>query len=446
MACADEVLPLVMFPNWPSLGPKHLAVTGSLKPASNRSAEHYCKMLCLAEPRCQSYVDAPVRSRQSNHTLVPSCKLQHVCSGALRPPAARLIHTTPHSMHLVPPWEVHVYAAEQTIDHSLACQTQAVDDVAYVQIMKNTYVRSTNVFVMICPTAAAPTDHVAANEYNRAPLHSDSPSSPSSLSGSRSSAHGSIALCVAPLYNEVSVFAVWDLIDYHAARGVSHAFIYLTRCGGGSSARTLAVGVHPHVTLLCMEWVNALRMHQRGQNWANNDCVHRAAHEQFAWALTLDLDEHLIFARPTIVVGARGSWSVAARPGPHEDLFDLLHSAPMAEVHTFGSMRWKLPQNAHKVTCTNSWMPREQCVRQSGWRKHLVNTRAVFAVNIHWADKCKDASPGLASRRPLVVRPRLCTIHDVSVSASTSKGHAVKNSPSPIVLPASGFPGIGEGE
>ena len=253
MACADEVLPLVMFPNWPSLGPKHLAVTGSLKPASNRSAEHYCKMLCLAEPRCQSYVDAPVRSRQSNHTLVPSCKLQHVCSGALRPPAARLIHTTPHSMHLVPPWEVHVYAAEQTIDHSLACQTQAVDDVAYVQIMKNTYVRSTNVFVMICPTAAAPTDHVAANEYNRAPLHSDSPSSPSSLSGSRSSAHGSIALCVAPLYNEVSVFAVWDLIDYHAARGVSHAFIYLTRCGGGSPARTLAVGVHPHVTLLCME-------------------------------------------------------------------------------------------------------------------------------------------------------------------------------------------------
>ena len=446
MACADEVLPLVMFPNWPSLGPKHLAVTGSLKPASNRSAEHYCKMLCLAEPRCQSYVDAPVRSRQSNHTLVPSCKLQHVCSGALRPPAARLIHTTPHSMHLVPPWEVHVYAAEQTIDHSLACQTQAVDDVAYVQIMKNTYVRSTNVFVMICPTAAAPTDHVAANEYNRAPLHSDSPSSPSSLSGSRSSAHGSIALCVAPLYNEVSVFAVWDLIDYHAARGVSHAFIYLTRCGGGSSARTLAVGVHPHVTLLCMERVNALRMHQRGQNWANNDCVHRAAHEQFAWALTLDLDEHLIFARPTIVVGARGSWSVAARPGPHEDLFDLLHSAPMAEVHTFGSMRWKLPQNAYKVTCTNSRMPREQCVRQSGWRKHLVNTRAVFAVNIHWADKCKDASPGLASRRPLVVRPRLCTIHDVSVSASTSKGHAVKNSPSPIVLPASGFPGIGEGE
>ena len=423
MACADEVLPLVMFPNWPSLGPKHLAVTGSLKPASNRSAEHYCKMLCLAEPRCQSYVDAPVRSRQSNHTLVPSCKLQHVCSGALRPPAARLIHTTPHSMHLVPPWEVHVYAAEQTIDHSLACQTQAVDDVAYVQIMKNTYVRSTNVFVMICPTAAAPTDHGAANEYNRAPLHSDSPSSPSSLSGSRSSAHGSIALCVAPLYNEVSVFAVWDLIDYHAARGVSHAFIYLTRCGGGSSARTLAVGVHPHVTLLCMEWVNALRMHQRGQNWANNDCVHRAAHEQFAWALTLDLDEHLIFARPTIVVGARGSWSVAARPGPHEDLFDLLHSAPMTEVHTFGSMRWKLPQNAYKVTCTNSRMPREQCVRQSGWRKHLVNTRAVFAVNIHWADKCKDASPELASRRHPVVRPRLCTIHDVNVSEGVFIAH-----------------------
>jgi hypothetical protein len=428
----EEVLPLVTYPHWPSLGPKHLVAIGSLKPASNRSAEHYCKLLCSAEPRCQSYVIAPARSRQSNHTLVPSCKL-HVCSGALsqsplRPPAARLVHTTPHSMHLVPPWEVHVYAAAQAIDHSLACRVQSVDDVG---------VYSTNVFVMICPTAAAPTDHVVTNQLYRAPLHAlhaDSPRSPSSL-------HGSIALCVAPLYNEVGVFAVWDLLDYHAARGVSHAFIYLTRCGEGSPARTLAVGVHPRVTLLCMEWVNALRMHQRGQNWANNDCVHRAAHEKFAWALTLDLDEHLIFARPTIAPG--GSWSVAARPGPHEDLFDLLHSAPMAEVHTFGSMRWKLPQNAYKVTCTNSWMPREQCVRNSGWRKHLVNTRAIFAVNIHWADKCKDAPPGFASRRPLVVRPRLCTIHDVNVSEGVFIAHDRMG-----VLGAGfdGMPGSGKGD
>ena len=409
MVSCEEVLPLVMYPHWPSLGPKHLVAVGSLKPASNRSAEHYCKLLCSAEPRCQSYVIfAPARSsRQSNHTLIPSCKLRLDCSGALsqsplRPPAARLVDTTPYSMHLVPPWEVHVYAAAQAMDHSLACRVQAVDDVG---------IYSTNVFVMICPMAAAPTDQVA--KHSRSPLHADSPSS----------LHGSIALCVAPLYNEVGVFAVWDLLDYHAARGVSHAFIYLTRCGGGSPARTLAVGVHPHVTLLCMEWVNALRIHQRGQNWANNDCVHRAAHEQFAWALTLDLDEHLIFARPTIVVRARGSWLAAARPGPHEDLFDLLHSAPMAEVHTFGSMRWKLPQNAHKVTCTNSWMPREQCVRQSGWRKHLVNTRAVFAVNIHWADKCKVAPPGLASRRPLVVHPRLCMIHDVNVSEGVFIAH-----------------------
>jgi hypothetical protein len=129
----EEVLPLVTYPHWPSLGPKHLVAIGSLKPASNRSAEHYCKLLCSAEPRCQSYVIAPARSRQSNHTLVPSCKL-HVCSGALsqsplRPPAARLVHTTPHSMHLVPPWEVHVYAAAQAIDHSLACRVQSVDDV-----------------------------------------------------------------------------------------------------------------------------------------------------------------------------------------------------------------------------------------------------------------------------------------------------------------------------
>ena len=433
----EEVLPLVTYPHWPSLGPKHLVAIGSLKPASNRSAEHYCKLLCSAEPRCQSYVIAPARSRQSNHTLVPSCKL-HVCSGALsqsplRPPAARLVHTTPHSMHLVPPWEVHVYAAAQAIDHSLACRVQSVDDVG---------VYSTNVFVMICPTAAAPTDHVVTNQHYRAPLHAlhaDSPRSPSSL-------HGSIALCVAPLYNEVGVFAVWDLLDYHAARGVSHAFIYLTRCGGGSPARTLAVGVHPHVTLLCMEWVNALRIHQRGQNWANNDCVHRAAHEKFAWALTLDLDEHLIFARPTIVARARGSWSAAARPGPHEDLFDLLHSAPMAEVHTFGSMRWKLPQNAYKVTCTNSWMPREQCVRNSGWRKHLVNTRAIFAVNIHWADKCKDAPPGFASRRPLVVRPRLCTIHDVNVSKGVFIAHdrmGVLGAGFDGTMPGSGFAGKG---
>jgi hypothetical protein len=129
----EEVLPLVTYPHWPSLGPKHLVAIGSLKPASNRSAAHYCKLLCSAEPRCQSYVIAPARSRQSNHTLVPSCKL-HVCSGALsqsplRPPAARLVHTTPHSMHLVPPWEVHVYAAAQAIDHSLACRVQSVDDV-----------------------------------------------------------------------------------------------------------------------------------------------------------------------------------------------------------------------------------------------------------------------------------------------------------------------------
>ena len=60
-----------------------------------------------------------------------------------------------------------------------------------------------------------------------------------------------------------------------------------------------------------------------------------------------------------------------------------------------------------------------------------------LAAIIHRADKCKDASPWLASRWPLVVRQRLCTIHDVNVSASTSKGHTR----------ALSFPvGIGEGE
>jgi|Laugresubdmm15sn_1035100.scaffolds.fasta_scaffold86085_2 hypothetical protein len=53
-----------------------------------------------------------------------------------------------------------------------------------------------------------------------------------------------------------------------------------------------------------------------------------------------------------------------------------------------------------------------------------------LAAIIHRADKCKDASPWLASRWPLVVRPRLCTIHDVNVSASTVKGPR-GHSPSP---------------
>ena len=52
-----------------------------------------------------------------------------------------------------------------------------------------------------------------------------------------------------------------------------------------------------------------------------------------------------------------------------------------------------------------------------------MNTRAVFMVNIHRADKCKDASPWLACRWPLVVRPRLCTIHDVNVSEGVFIAH-----------------------
>jgi hypothetical protein len=167
-----------------------------------------------------------------------------------------------------------------------------------------------------------------------------------------------IAYCIPPIYN-MDLGRLSADITYHKNMGIEHAYIYDAEC-----QRSIHI---PESTHLCMNWTRTVRIHQRGQNWHINDCIHRAADDGWEWVLTKDVDEHLTFARPM-------------------SINDLV--ATNADVYTFG----RVYENG-QTACTDKRYAGTSdrthlCLRWGGYRKYIVRTNAVWYANIHSVDSC----------------------------------------------------------
>jgi len=197
-------------------------------------------------------------------------------------------------------------------------------------------------------------------------------------------------------------------VEYYFWLGVDHAYVYtmiplnhLSGSGGG-------------LTVVSMTWASSTSLHQRGQNWQINDCVHRAAADGFDWSLSVDLDEALMFAGadslPSPWIPWSWKWIPWRRKPPGSVKAFLQRKRFHPDVYTFGSdlttepadyERYKLV-GAHRgvTTClvknlTSGVLANRQvgakevCVGWQGRRKALMQTRRVFVANIHFTRQCR---------------------------------------------------------
>ena len=245
-----------------------------------------------------------------------------------------------HSRHVVPPYTVHVFLnfSEAVPPPSSSCTVRWVGD-KHVQ---------PDVGVALC------------EEKNVAPAppHDD----------------GGVAMCIPPLFGQLSPAKVEQHISYHRRLGITRTFFYLMHPD--------AVQVRPflNVTVLSLPWLNSVAMDNcsrrsqctNAQNWQVNDCIHRSAAQGLAYALSIDLDE-------VVTLGS----------APH--LMALISSSA-EEVLTLQS-RQLGPGASKNGTLVCHEVPgikaRWLCTGHYGRRKHLVRTASIWLANIHWAERCK---------------------------------------------------------
>ena len=143
-----------------------------------------------------------------------------------------------------------------------------------------------------------------------------------------------ISMCIAPLYNvkHLSPAALTSHIDHHASLGVAHTFLYTVDRPADFISRLKLKSL----TGLHVPWVSHILVHSRAQNWVNNDCVHRAAAHGFDWALSIDIDEFVVFNTSLVTSLSMLVLSSSARGS-------YVGGEHASEVITFGS-RVALPQ------------------------------------------------------------------------------------------------------
>ena len=399
---------LARWPDWPDLGSEHRTIIRRWHlrmPDSDRDTV-YCKWMCEARTRCNGVT----LSHHTDGGIGKSCHLFSVgdiaaCTKSpgsdtwIKSPStssfagssASHISTWPYGIHIVQPWTVHIYVATHPLTHPFNCRVTNVGDQGP---------RGADVFVAACHSnphrdhlpLPTPQPHKFAATKITAKRANQGRSLLAHENHRGRSSTPRIAMCVPPLYGNVTTTQVWNHIDYHMASGVEHTYLYLTNC---SAMEQTDVGLHPNTTTMCMEWILYVRMHQRAQNWANNDCIQRTASDGYDLVLTIDLDEHLVI---------------------HHGLTlpQLVSGLPHADVYTFGSKKFKSNVRNYVTTCLGSHMNHDVCQRQYGWRKHMVRPQAIWAANIHWCDQCKDEQMNVV---------RTCSTHHLNVTSSAFLAH-----------------------
>ena len=191
----------------------------------------------------------------------------------------------------------------------------------------------------------------------------------------------SIAMCIPPVYGNVTLIDVLSHVHHHREIGVTHTFLYMAEVMPWS-----ALDLPSDITLIDLPWIPLFRTSRRAQGWQTNDCIHRAASAGYEWALSIDGDEfvHLAdgFASLGALIAQHGGGSV--RTG---------HMQPL-DAYTFGS---RVTPNisqpaASDIWCANaSLFPAHLCEDWYGRRKHLVRTSTAWVVVTHKLDLCRQS-------------------------------------------------------
>ena len=278
----------------------------------------------------------------------------------------------PHVVHSVPPHSVHVYVniSGIVLPEAQNCVTRWAGDTF----------GSLDVGITVCDNPASLVPMAAG------------------MSG--------IAMCVPPLYGtDLTLESLRHHANHHRRLGVEWTFLYLAsrRAPHASSnviqqaARGLAMTA-PNVTLLRLPWLWEFPLHQRGQTWQINDCIHRAASTHFEWTLNIDVDEFVFLYRPRVPHLAESALMTIPQLIEQTSTFKTsvisLGSRIVKEFVPNGTLG--MSERAHVrgglIYCWNArrvytpWL----CSKHWGRRKHLTRTQHVWFAAVHEATHCKS--------------------------------------------------------
>ena len=339
-------------------------------------------------------------------------------------------------MHWVPPNYVHVVlnATDALSPHEFAAR-ENIRYAACYEIFVGQAAGMVDVTVALC----RPRGRAASQSYSNS-----------------SSSGGSVAMCIPPLYNiraynnpgRPGLASILEThLRHHEALGVEHTFVYTAET---LDERTLhqmdSMGT---VTLLHMGWVHQLKVWSRAQNWMINDCIHLAASRGYEWALSVDLDEFVVFplTLPGAPPAAHPSWTrgwllaLAAEARKQQQQVVTFGSRP-SEVQPHevlalltgvqGSFAKRLPQPECMAplgegTVKTALPALSACVGWQGRRKHLSHASSVWVANIHNVNRCK---PSLVGDQTQWHRAKPCHVLDLDAN-SASVLHVGKSARAP---------------
>ena len=197
--------------------------------------------------------------------------------------------STPVTVYTVPPHEIRNFLHDPNAPDIVSasgspCLTRVASKGA-----KSNHLWSS---VSLCTSAYQSTD-CRIGHCGRRSFVNTSLTWPSVLEEDDNTRHPSVALCIPPVYNNISAARVMMHIDHHMRLGVGHVFLYVAEQGWSLPTEPV------YVTQINMVWLHRYPIvTQRGQGWQMNDCIHRAAHRGWEWVLSIDIDEFVFLPQP----------------------------------------------------------------------------------------------------------------------------------------------------
>ena len=279
-----------------------------------------------------------------------------------------------HTVHAVTPHSIHVFVNTSDVALPQSCKTRFAGDPQ----------GGLDVGVALCGDS----DGAAST---RAPA-STSPS---------------FAMCIPALYGDAASYAaITRHLHHHQRLGVQHSFLYVhAKWLAESPASRNGTRLASHnVSLLSLAWLSRFKLHQRGQLFQINDCIHRAASRGLTWTLNIDLDEfaflyevvnprkpHLTGDAHAIQLGtlveqegSKSNASVLTFGARFVKSFvenGTLAAVTSAKSHLLGGLIFCLSSRHVWVAWT--------CSGYLGRRKHLTHTKRVWLAGIHHVPHCK---------------------------------------------------------
>lgn len=211
-----------------------------------------------------------------------------------------------------------------------------------------------------------------------------------------------LTLCIPPVRGDYLLPSMKPYLEnylqYYWRQGVKHSYIYGYREDAPEWLSSLDSDVE--ITWIKLTFGSVQNMWYFGQNWVLQDCVSRATSEGFLYMLSIDLDEILTFADPTMTIATyatemtRHGFDVANFGSSTETLDRACGTGPSEcdkEPPAYQDISCFVPysRQCKPITEKSDW---RYCPGFCGHRKHLVYGPRVMQVNIHYATQCLNGT------------------------------------------------------